>query len=195
MVRVVDADGNVVPRDLLHVSPEHAGSVAADAASAAIDGGAGRKGGAAGVSSAVEAGNQQASGACGGAASLPGVTEKAGTGLEPCHHGRPRTQLVLLDFGLAEELAPRVRHHFLSFISSICAGRGRCAAQHLLQWADVQRCPDPLAFTDDVVALFAAHANIHAARGIDLDRVMKETLRVCRKWVKHLPETFGLLVA
>jgi aarF domain-containing kinase len=33
-----------------------------------------------------------------------------------------RTQLVLLDFGLAEELTPQVRHHFISFLTAICAG-------------------------------------------------------------------------
>lgn len=39
------------------------------------------------------------------------------------HSGPLRTQLVLLDFGLAEELTPRVRHHFISFLNAICSGR------------------------------------------------------------------------
>lgn len=36
-------------------------------------------------------------------------------------------QLVLLDFGLAEELPPVVRYHFLSFIMNIGAADGECA--------------------------------------------------------------------
>ena len=38
-------------------------------------------------------------------------------------NGRLRTQLVLLDFGLAEELTPEVRHHFVSFLNAICSGK------------------------------------------------------------------------
>lgn len=33
-----------------------------------------------------------------------------------------RLQLVLLDFGLAEELSPPVRRHFISFLHCICKG-------------------------------------------------------------------------
>lgn len=107
------------------------------------------------------------------------------------------------DFGLAEELTPPVRHHFISFLHMIscgelgkqplcimkpaagagaqvllgcgkraalpgrvkechpratrattlpwhtlcCAGDGRRAAEHLLQWSVNQRCPDPEVFT------------------------------------------------
>lgn len=31
-------------------------------------------------------------------------------------------QMTLLDFGLAEELTPSVRHHFISFLHAIAAG-------------------------------------------------------------------------
>ena len=47
-------------------------------------------------------------------------------GRGPLHERKPepplRTQLVLLDFGLAEELTPDVRHHFISFLNAICSG-------------------------------------------------------------------------
>ena len=43
----------------------------------------------------------------------------AGTSAEAV---RGRLQLVLLDFGLAEELTPGVRHHFISFLHMIAAG-------------------------------------------------------------------------
>ena len=36
---------------------------------------------------------------------------------------RGQLQLILLDFGLAEELTPAVRHHFISFLHMIAAGR------------------------------------------------------------------------
>lgn len=36
-----------------------------------------------------------------------------------------RVQLVLLDFGLAEELTPNVRHHFISFLHHIMSGKCR----------------------------------------------------------------------
>lgn len=41
----------------------------------------------------------------------------------PGGRGPLRTQLVLLDFGLAEELSSDVRHHFISFLNSICSGK------------------------------------------------------------------------
>ncbi len=35
---------------------------------------------------------------------------------------RGKLQLILLDFGLAEELTPTVRQHFISFLHMIAAG-------------------------------------------------------------------------
>ena len=35
---------------------------------------------------------------------------------------RGQLQLILLDFGLAEELTPSVRRHFISFLHMIAAG-------------------------------------------------------------------------
>ena len=37
--------------------------------------------------------------------------------------GQLHAQIVLLDFGLAEELTPRVRRHFVSFLNCIAAGK------------------------------------------------------------------------
>ena len=45
---------------------------------------------------------------------------------------------VLLDFGLAEELTPRVRKHFLSFLYAIGAGNGAAGARHMLAFGVVQ---------------------------------------------------------
>jgi hypothetical protein len=48
-------------------------------------------------------------------------------------------QMTLLDFGLAEELTPAVRHHFISFLHAIAAGRAgagvcTCLACLALHW-------------------------------------------------------------
>lgn len=37
-------------------------------------------------------------------------------------------QMTLLDFGLAEELTPAVRHHFISFLHTISSGALRLPA-------------------------------------------------------------------
>lgn len=39
---------------------------------------------------------------------------------------RGKLQLILLDFGLAEELNPTVRKHFISFLHMIAAGEPTC---------------------------------------------------------------------
>ena len=38
----------------------------------------------------------------------------------------------------AEELSPRVRFRFISFLHALLAGHGTRAAQHLLSWSDKQ---------------------------------------------------------
>ena len=42
---------------------------------------------------------------------------------------RGQLQLILLDFGLAEELTPTVRFHFISFLHMIAAGGLSTASQ------------------------------------------------------------------
>jgi aarF domain-containing kinase len=39
-----------------------------------------------------------------------------------CGGAKERARIVLLDFGLAEELTPEVRHRFISFLNQIVAG-------------------------------------------------------------------------
>lgn len=40
-------------------------------------------------------------------------------------------QMTLLDFGLAEELTPSVRHHFISFLHAIAAGEPALESVHV----------------------------------------------------------------
>ena len=98
-------------------------------------------------------------------------TDRVGAENKPLEEIRSQLQLVLLDFGLAEELTPRVRKHFISFLHMISAGNGRRAAHHMLLFSRNQECPRPEAFADDMEALFKVEANIHGPEGIDVDKV------------------------
>jgi predicted unusual protein kinase regulating ubiquinone biosynthesis (AarF/ABC1/UbiB family) len=107
----------------------------------------------------------------------------------------PSAQLVLLDFGLAEELSPAVRRHFISFLQHIMAGNGQAAAGHLLRWtAGRQACPDPEALTADVCRLAAQRCDVHSSAGVDLDGVMKEVLRLARKHQVTIDSSYASLV-
>jgi aarF domain-containing kinase len=103
-------------------------------------------------------------------------------------------QVILLDFGLAEELTPRVRRHFIGFLNAISAGDGPTAAGHLLNWATRQKCPDPAALITDVEELFKKDCNIHQPGGIDLDRVMKSILHLARKHEVSIDSGYAALV-
>ena len=84
--------------------------------------------------------------------------------------GRPAMQ-ILLDFGLAEELTPRVRKHFISFLHCIARGDGNRGAYHMLQFGEKQACLHPAAFTTDMQDMFRQECDIHSKRGVDVDRV------------------------
>jgi predicted unusual protein kinase regulating ubiquinone biosynthesis (AarF/ABC1/UbiB family) len=103
-------------------------------------------------------------------------------------------QLVLLDFGLAEQLTDEVRHHFISFLNAISAGDGLCAARHLLRWSHTQACEDPRGFTSDVMDLFSDRCQISSEAGIDLDGVMKTVLGLARKWGVSIDSCYASLV-
>lgn len=68
--------------------------------------------------------------------------------------GGENVQLILLDFGLAEELSPLVRHHFISFLNMIAKGDAAAATRHLLLWSANQNCKDPQALAGDMRVLF-----------------------------------------
>lgn len=96
---------------------------------------------------------------------------------------RSQLQLVLLDFGLAEELTPRVRKHFISFLHMISAGNGRRAAHHMLLFSSKQECPRPEAFADDMEKLFDVEAQIDGPEGIDVDKVsLRFVLGFSHRW-------------
>lgn len=108
--------------------------------------------------------------------------------------GSLAAQLVLLDFGLAEELSPTVRHHFVSFLNAIAAGDGLRAGRHLLRWSARQTCEEPAAFLRDVMALFEARCDISTPAGIDLDGVMKAVLSLARRHGVSIDSCYASLV-
>lgn len=113
--------------------------------------------------------------ACFAANNFPSLlqTDKVNAEHKSLEEIRSQLQLVLLDFGLAEELTPRVRKHFISFLHMISAGNGRRAAHHMLLFSSKQECRRPEAFADDMEALFNVEAQIDGPDGIDVDKVSK----------------------
>ena len=109
-------------------------------------------------------------------------------------NGEKGLQIVLLDFGLAEELRPKIRKHFISFLNLISKGDGDGAARHLLQWSDDQQCPNPDAFIEDMRQLFKTECNVYSVEGIDLDAVMKSVLRLARKHSVSIDSGYASLV-
>ena len=103
-------------------------------------------------------------------------------------------ELILLDFGLAEELTPRVRRHFISFFNAIAAGNGRRAAWHILHWSDTQACRSRPAFADAVDRMFREKCDLRSPDGIDLDDVMKSILRLTRQYEVTLDSRYASLV-
>lgn len=76
--------------------------------------------------------------------------------------------------------ATQVRFRFISFLNLLAKGDADGATHHLLRWAAKQTCRDPHALARDMRVLLASQGNIHSAAGIDLDAVLKATLRLAR---------------
>ncbi|KAL3683284.1 hypothetical protein R1sor_001306 [Riccia sorocarpa] len=106
-----------------------------------------------------------------------------------------KLQLVLLDFGLAEELSPLVRYHFLSFIMMIGAGNGERAAYHLLQfsWPHEQTCRTPEYLVKDMRDLFNQECDLER-HPIDLNKVLIKVLHLCRKHEVTIDSAYASLV-
>ncbi|CAL8461811.1 g1342 [Coccomyxa elongata] len=116
--------------------------------------------------------------------------------MKPIRHGQAKAQLqlILLDFGLAEELTPRVRKHFISFLHAISKGDAAAGTRHMLAFGKHQTCPDPAAFQLDMTAMFRAECNIYSARGVDVDRVLKSALQLARKHEVVIDSSYAALV-
>lgn len=210
-VRIVDSHDRVVSSDLLSTADQHPAAARGDAdtrepgvsSPGAISSSGPGSGGSGGADGSGRSKSKSLASAAGGSGrSSEGVL----TGRQ---HGAPgkgggsggrmaglRTQLVLLDFGLAEELTPEVRHRFISFINAIGACNADAAARHLLAWngARPQGCPDPAALRADMRSLFAHACDLRAPRGVDLDHVMKAVLALSRKHAVTIDSCYASLV-
>ena len=209
-VRIVDSHDRVVSSNLLSAAGPHPASATGDAharkpgvsSSGAISSSSPGSGGSGGAAGSGRSRSKSSTLAAGGSGS-------SGEGLlNRGQHGTPakgggsgggaglRTQLVLLDFGLAEELTPEVRHRFISFINAIGACNADAAVRHLLAWngARPQGCPDPAALRADMRSLFAHACDLSAPHGVDLDHVMKAVLALSRKHAVTIDSCYASLV-
>ncbi|KAK9908907.1 hypothetical protein WJX75_004527 [Coccomyxa subellipsoidea] len=116
--------------------------------------------------------------------------------MKPIRRGQAKAQLqlILLDFGLAEELTPRVRKHFISFLHAISKGDGAAGTRHMLAFGKAQTCPEPAAFQADMTAMFRRECNIYSASGVDVDRVLKSALHLARKHEVVIDSSYAALV-
>lgn len=64
----------------------------------------------------------------------------------------------------------------------------------MLRMSSRQRCETPLAFEEDMVALFERFADVRAPRGIDLDAVLKGALRAARRHEVSIDSSYAALV-
>lgn len=111
-----------------------------------------------------------------------------------------------------------MRKGFISFLFALARGDGRRASELLLSWsahqvkpqppadgqwgtdsiqscrACLQECPDTSAFRKDVEAMFAREADIRSPQGIDVDRVLKATLQLCRRHQVSVDSGYASLV-
>ncbi|CAI5966593.1 unnamed protein product [Closterium sp. NIES-65] len=84
-------------------------------------------------------------------------------------------QLVILDYGLMEDLSAHVRSNFLCFIASIMSSNAQQATHFLLRFAAPfpQRCTNRDALEADMRELFARDCQLHH-RCMDLNDVLKK---------------------
>lgn len=209
-VRIVDSHDRVVSSDLLSTADQYPEAARGDANTresavsspgAISSSGPGSAGSGAAAGSGRSRSKPSASAAGGSGSSGEGVLtgRQQGAPAKGGGSGRMaglRTQLVLLDFGLAEELTPEVRHRFISFINAIGACNADAAARHLLAWngARPQGCPDPAALRADMRSLFAHACDLRAPHGVDLDHVMKAVLALSRKHAVTIDSCYASLV-
>ena len=64
----------------------------------------------------------------------------------------------------------------------------------MLRMSSKQRCQQPQAFEQDMVALFEEFADVRAPKGIDLDAVLKGALRAARRHEVSIDSSYAALV-
>lgn len=88
----------------------------------------------------------------------------------------------------------QVKTRFVSFIHALGRGDGEGAARNLLCWTDEQGCPDPDAFVRAMERLAADEMNVRSPEGIDLDRIIKAVLMLCRRHEVYVHSKYASLL-
>jgi len=104
-------------------------------------------------------------------------------------------KLVLLDFGIADELPRNVRDRFLTFLFSLARQDGVAAANSLLTWSEHQTCvgAEADALREDVTRLVNEKCALEIAP-VDIDDVLKRVMVLLRKRGVSIDAVFASLV-
>jgi aarF domain-containing kinase len=104
-------------------------------------------------------------------------------------------RLVLLDFGIADELPQDVRDRFLTFLFSLVREDGPAATDAILGWSSDQKCVGAAAeaLRADMTALIRESCRITKQR-VDIDAVLKKVLTLLRRHGVSVDAVYASLV-
>jgi aarF domain-containing kinase len=104
-------------------------------------------------------------------------------------------RLVLLDFGIADELPSDVRDRFLTFLFSLARQDGVAAANCLLTWSDAQTCVGAQAdgLRADIAKLVDERCALREG-SVDIDDVLKRVMTILRARGVAVDAVFASLV-
>ena len=104
-------------------------------------------------------------------------------------------RLVLLDFGIADELPVDVRNEFLTFLFCLVHKDGIAAANAILRWSSAQTCVGAAAdaLRADMTALVDSMCDLRTMR-VDIDAVLKAVMVLLRQHKVAIDPVYATLV-
>ena len=104
-------------------------------------------------------------------------------------------RLVLLDFGIADELPVEVRNEFLTFLFTLVHKDGTAAANAILRWSSAQTCVGAAAdaLRADMTALVDSMCDLRNMR-VDIDAVLKAVMVLLRQHKVAIDPVYATLV-
>ena len=104
-------------------------------------------------------------------------------------------KLVLLDFGIADELPTDVRERFLTFLFCLVRQDGVAAAECILGWSSAQTCrgADADALREDMRVLVDEMCAVRRAQ-VDIDAVLKAVMVLLRRRGVSIDAVYASLV-
>ena len=108
---------------------------------------------------------------------------------------RRAVKLVLLDFGIADELPPEVRDRFLTFLFALVRQDGVAAADCVLGWSSAQTCvgAEAEALRADMKALVDERCALRR-ESVDIDDVLKRVMGLLRRRGVSVDAVYASLV-